>query len=251
MNFLTASRGRPRSASCRRWVLGGIAGAAIVIGGVGPCAAAQIDTLGATHHEWSGSSQCRGAKVRAVQDALLLGFDISLKNTQGTRVTFFAYEAYADGEAYERIASATAEKTGSVGDTFAWEPSPPMHVLIGAQKYYVLLACWGDHRQTGYRGSAAIAPQDMAFGEYLGGAYFDSGNRPPESAYWATATHDYYVRVHSGPRAGGDAVIPFHDLDPFADDPTRGRPGVRGNDGTDPADQSTDTRPVTSPRKDL
>jgi hypothetical protein len=218
--------------------------AALLLALPSPSSAAELDTLGATRHEWSGADQCRGAKLRAVQDALVLGFDISVKNTAGAQVTFLAYEAYADGEIYERIASATVDKTGSVGESFGWESSPPMHLLLSAQKYYVLLACWGADHPATYRGAAAVAPQDIAFGEYLGGVYFDGGGRPPESTHWPTATHDYYVRLHSSAAIDRDSIVPFHDLDPFADDVGRGRPGARRDvpDDDPVADSTTSER---------
>jgi hypothetical protein len=208
---------------------------ALLLGTWRPAVAEEVDTLGSTRHEWTGADQCRGAKLRAVQDALLLGFDISVKNTAGTPITFLAYEAYADDEVYERIPSGTVEKPGSVGDMFGWEASPPLRLLLSAQKYYVLLACWGANRQASYRGAAAVAPQDVAFGEYVGGVYFDGGGRPPEITRWATATHDYHVRVRSSAGIDRDAIVPFHDLDPFADDPGRDRTGARAGEHEDPA----------------
>lgn len=197
-----------------------------------------IDTVGASGHEWQGSARCRGAKIRAMQDSLILGFDISVKNTAGNKMQFFAYEAFHDGEPYARVPSASVTKTGTVGDSYGWESARGFDLLVSAQKFYVLLACWDEGGEAGYRGAAKVAPQDISFGEYVGGAYFDGGSVPPVSFRPATATHDYLVRVHSadiGPRGN---YVSFHDTDPFLSDPARGRPGV-GLDDDDPEEPET------------
>jgi hypothetical protein len=190
----------------------------------------RIDTLGATSHEWQGGERCRGAKIRALQDALILGFDISVKNTAGTKMQFFAYEAFHDGEAYAQVPSATVDKVGTIGDSYGWEGAPGFVLPVSAQKFYVLLACWDEGGEASYRGAAKIAPQDISFGEYVGGAYFDGGNEPPVSFRPATATHDYLVRVHSTDKGPRGNYVPFHDTDPFLSDPTRGRPGAGAED---------------------
>ena len=39
--------------------------------------------VGGTEHRWIGSDRCRGAKLQADRDAVLLGFDILLRQTSG------------------------------------------------------------------------------------------------------------------------------------------------------------------------
>ncbi len=220
----------------------------------------RIDTVGATHHEWTGPARCRGAKIRALQDAFVTSFDISVKNTHGAAMQFFVYEAYDDSEQYAVVPSATVEKKGTTEDEYDWESSPPLYLQVKAQKYYVLLACWDEAAEAGYRGGPKVAPSDISFGEYLGGSYFDGGTDPPDLFRPATATHDYLVRVHSSAAGPNGRFIPFHDTDPFLGDPTRGRPGVAGqdpapseagqepapNNGQEPAPNAPETGPNPS-----
>lgn len=195
------------------------------------------DVVGATRHEWKGSGQCRGAKIHALQDAVITGFDISLRETAGKRVRFHIYEAFYDDEKYAQIPAASTIKTGTIGEAFGWEDSPSIHVPVTAQKYYALVACWDPDDEAGYRGAAKIGPSDMSFGEYIGGTYYDSGGRPPDQIRWTTATHDYYLRVHSTAPVLLDGVRPFHDTDPFLDDPERGRPRA-GSEDAEPLDEA-------------
>jgi hypothetical protein len=196
------------------------------------------DTVGSARHEWEGPGRCRGAKVRAMQDSFITSFDVSLTNTKGATMQFYAYEAHADDQAYEVVPSATVRKLGSIGDSYGWEASPPINLRIKAQKFYVLLACWDESRYAGYRGAAKIAPQDISLGEYIGGSYFDGGSEPPDLFRPPTATYDYLVRLHSSPEIPRGRFAPYHDTDPFASDPPVGRPGM---DPKDPADDGPET----------
>jgi len=174
--------------------------------------AAHVDTVGDARHEWQGGGRCRGAKIRALEDTLLVGFDISTKNTEGAELRFFAYEALDDDEDYQLIPSVSGRKHGTLGDAYGWEASPRLNLKVSAHKYYALLACWDDTTAAGYRGGPKIAPQDISFGEYVGGAYFDGGAHPPSAFRPATATHDYLVRVRS---RSDVAHVPFRDSDPY------------------------------------
>ncbi len=159
--------------------------------------------VGGTEHRWIGSDRCRGAKLQADRDAVLLGFDILLRQTSGVDLEYHVYEGRSETGLFRRLGRSSTHKFGSTGADFGWESSPPLYAQMRRGRYYAVMACWGRSALVGYRGEPAIAPQPLAVGSYLGGVSFTGSAEPPAEVTLPTDTHDYHARLHV---AGGEAV---------------------------------------------
>ncbi len=159
--------------------------------------------VGGTEHRWIGSDRCRGAKLQADRDAVLLGFDILLRQTSGVDLEYHVYEGRSETGLFRRLGRSSTHKFGSTGADFGWESSPPLYAQMRRGRYYAVMACWGRSALVGYRGEPAIAPQPLAGGRYRGGVSFTGSAEPPAEVTLPTDTHDYHARLHV---AGGEAV---------------------------------------------
>ncbi|MEE8310780.1 MAG: hypothetical protein V3R77_00895 [Candidatus Binatia bacterium] len=152
--------------------------------------------VGGIKNRWIGADRCRGAKIQADRDAVLLGFDMLLRQTSGVRLDFHVYESKSENGTFARLGRASSKKFGSIGKEFDWESSPPLYAQMRPGRYYVVLACWGRGALVGYRGQPAVAPQKLGVGNYVGGASYTVSAKPPAELALATDTHDYFARVH-------------------------------------------------------
>ena len=171
------------------------------------CSSAEaLDTsmVGGRAKRWTGADRCRGAKVQADRDAVLMGFDLLARRAGGVEMDFMVYESETESGSYRRLGLATSSRRGSTGTEFDWEQSPPLYAQMREGRYYVVLACWGREGTIGYRGEPAIGPTRLGFGRYIGGVGYSKSGAPPASIAWSTDTNDYLARLRTTP---GEALV--------------------------------------------